>query len=70
MEKKNKKEYKMFHNPKLIFKSAKKFLEKLNPKENSTKTTISKVLSKILNRNKTLKQQCNFCKGMMNVLRS
>ena len=34
-------------------KSAKIFLEKLNPKEESSKTTISKVLSKILSRHKT-----------------
>ena len=39
-----------------IFKSAKTFLEKLNTKEDSSKTTISKFLSKIPNRKKTSKQ--------------
>ena len=40
-------------NLKGIFKSAKIFLEKLNPRGESSKTTISKVLSKILSRHKT-----------------
>ena len=35
-----------------IFKSAKNFLEKLNTRKDSSKTTISKVLSKISNRKK------------------
>ena len=39
-----------------IFKSAKTFLEKLNTKEDSSKTTISKFLSKMSNRKKTSKQ--------------
>ena len=43
--------------PECIVKSAKNFLEKLDPKEDSFKTTISKVLSKIPNRKKTSKQQ-------------
>ena len=54
-------------NIKKIFKSAKKFLEKLNPKEDSSKTTIFKVLSKILNRNKTSKQHYNFCKDVISL---
>ena len=54
-------------NPKDIFKSAKKFLEKLYPKEDSSKTTISKVLSKISNRRKTSKQQYNFCNDMISL---
>ena len=53
--------------PKDIFKLAKKFLEKLNPKEDSSKTTTSKVLSKNFNKNKTSKQQDNFCKGMISL---
>ena len=52
-------------NPKDIFKSAKDFLERLNPKEDSPITTILEVLSKILNRKKTSRQQHNFCKGMI-----
>ena len=51
---------KYFSNPEDIFKSAKNFLEKRNPEEDSSKTTISKVLSKISNRKKTSKQQYNF----------
>ena len=43
---------KHFSNTENVFKSAKKFLEKLNPKEGSSKTNISKVLSKIPNRKK------------------
>ena len=38
------------------------FLENLNPKEDSSKSTLSKVLSKIPNLRKTFKQQYNFCK--------
>ena len=45
-----------FSNPENIFKSAKNFLEKLNTKEDSSKTTISKFLGKISNRKKTSKQ--------------
>ena len=45
-----------FSNPEDIFKSAKNFLEKLNTKEDCSKTTISKFLSKISNRKKTSKQ--------------
>ena len=33
---------KHFSNPKYIFKSAENFLEELNPKEDSSKATISK----------------------------
>ena len=36
-----------------LFKSAKNFLENLDRKENSSETTVSKVLSKIPNRKKT-----------------
>ena len=50
-------------NPEDIFKSAKKGLDKLNTKQDFSKTTISKVLSKILNRKKTSNQQYNFCKS-------
>ena len=46
---------KHFSNPEDIFKSAKNFLEKSSPKEDSSKTTISKVLSKIYNKKKTSK---------------
>ena len=42
-------------------------LEKLNPKKDSSKTTISKVLSKILDRNKTSKKQYNFCKDTISL---
>ena len=52
-------------NPKGIFKTAKDLLEKLNTKEDSSKTTISKVLSKrkkISHRKKISKQQYNLCK--------
>ena len=58
---------KHFSNHKDIFKSAKNFLEKLNSKEDSSKTVISKVLSKILNRKKISKQQYNFCKDMISL---
>ena len=55
---------KHFSNPEDIFKSANtNFLEKLNPKEGSSEITIYKVLSKISNRKKTLKQQYNFSKA-------
>ena len=47
---------KHFSNPEDIFKSAKNFLGKRNPKEDSFKTAIIKVLSKISNRKKTSKQ--------------
>ena len=59
-------------NPKGIFKSAKKYLWKLNPTEDSSKTTV-KVLSKILKyktSNKTKpqkKKQYNFCKNMISL---
>ena len=59
---KNKATAKYFRNPEVSFQ-AEHFLEKRNPKENSSKTTISKVLSKISIRKKTLKQQHNFCKA-------
>ena len=39
-------------NPEDIFKSAKNVIEKLNTKEDSSKTTISEVLSKLPNRKK------------------
>ena len=42
-------------------KSAKNFGEKGNPKEDSSKITIFKVLSKIPNIQKTLKEQYSFC---------
>ena len=42
------------------FKSAKNLLDKLNTKEDSSKTTISKVERN--NRKKSSKQQYNFCK--------
>ena len=50
-------------NPEDILKSAKNFLENLNTKEDSSKTTISKFLSKISNRKKTSKQYYNFRKA-------
>ena len=50
-----------------IFKSAKNFLEKLNTKEDSSKTTISKFLSKIPNRKTTSKQQYNFYKAKISL---
>ena len=59
----NKTNTKHFTNPEDIFKLAKNFLERRNPKENSSKTAISKVLGKISVRKKTLKQQYNFCKA-------
>ena len=51
-----------FSNPKEMFE-----LEKLNPKKDSSKTTISKVLSKILDRNKTSKKKHNFCKDTISL---
>ena len=50
-------------NPKGIFKTVKDLLEKLNTKEDSSKTTISNVLTKISHRKKTSKQQYNLCKA-------
>ena len=41
-------------------KSAKNVIEKLNTKEDSSKTTISEVLSKLPNRKKISMQQYNF----------
>ena len=58
---------KYFSTPEDIFKSAKNFLEKRNPEEDSSKTTISKVLSKISNRKKTSKQQYNFWKAKISL---
>ena len=40
------------------------FLEKLNLKEDSSVTTIPKLLSKIFNRKTTSKQQYNFCQDV------
>ena len=56
-----------FSNPEHIFKSAKNFLEKRNPIEDSSKTIICKVLSKISNRKKTSKQQYNFYKAKISL---
>ena len=58
---------KHFSNPEDIFKSPKNFLGKRSPKEDSFKTAISKVLSKISNRKKTSKQQYNFCKAKISL---
>ena len=58
---------KHFSNPEGIFKSAKKIFGKLNTKEDFSKTTISKFLSKIPNRKKTSKQQYNFCKAKISL---
>ena len=59
---------KHFRNPKDIFKSTKNFLEKLNiKKENSSKTTISKFLSKNRNKKTTSKQQYNFCRAKISL---
>ena len=55
------------NNPKDIFQSAKNFLYKLNTKQDSSKTAITKVRSKIFHRKKTSKQQCNFCKAKISV---
>ena len=54
-------------NPKGIFKTAKGLLEKLNTKEDSSKTIMSKVLSKISHRKKTSKQQYNFCRAKISL---
>ena len=54
-------------NPKDTFKSAQNFLEKPNPEENFSKTTISKFLSKTPNRRKTSKQQYNFYKDIISL---
>ena len=59
--------YKQSSNFEDIFKSAKNCLEKLSAKEDSFKTTISQVLNKIPNRNKTSKQQHNFCKDKISL---
>ena len=56
-----------FSNPVDIFKSVKNILEKRNPKEESSKPTISKVLSKTSSRIKTSKQQYNFCKAKVSL---
>ena len=53
---------KYYSNSEDIFKSAKNLLEKFNTREDSLKTTISKVLCKIPSKKKTSKQQCNFRK--------
>ena len=58
---------KHFSNPEDIFKSAKDFLRKGNLKEDFSKTTISKVLSKIFNRKKNSKQQYNFWKAKISL---
>ena len=60
---KNQTNTKHFSNPEDIFKSVKNVLEKFNPKKDSSKTTISKVLSKLSSRKKTSKQQSNFYKA-------
>ena len=58
---------KHFKNPEGTSKSAKDFSEKLSTKEDSSKTTISKFLSKIPNRKKTSKQQYNLCKAKISL---
>ena len=58
---------KRFSNPEEIFKSAKNFLEKRNPKEDSSKTTISQVLSKNSKRRKTSKQHYNFTEAKISL---
>ena len=59
----NKTKTKQFSKPEYILKSAKNILEERSPKENSSKTIKSKVLSKNYIRKKNLKQQYNFCKA-------
>ena len=60
----NKTNTKHFSNPEdILRKSAKNFVEKRNPKKDSSKTTISKVLRKNSNR----KQQYNFCKAKVSL---
>ena len=54
-------------NPKDIYKFTKFFLEKLNPKEDYSKTTISKVLSKFPHGKKTSSQHYNFCKNVISL---
>ena len=51
----NKTKTKQFIKPEDILKSAKNFLEERSPKENASKTIISKVLSKDYIRKKNLK---------------
>ena len=63
----NQTDTKHFKNPEDIFKSAKNFSEKLSTKEDSSKTTISKILSKIPNRKKISKQQYNFWKAKISL---
>ena len=60
---KNQTNTKLFRNSEDIFKPAKNFLEK----EDSSKTTISKFLSKICNRKTTSNQQYNFCKAKISL---
>ena len=48
-------------NPEDIFKSAKNVLEKRNRKEDSSKTTISKVPGKFSNRKKLQSNNTTFC---------
>ena len=48
-------------NPENILASAKNFLKKLTTKADTSKTTISEVLSKNSERKKISKQQYNFC---------
>ena len=58
---------KHFSNPEDIFKSAKNIFEKRNPKEDSSNTSISEVLSKNFDRKKASKQQYNFCKAKISL---
>ena len=59
----NQKNTKHLSNPVDIFQSAKNFLEKRNPKEDSYKTTISKFLTKTSNKKKFSEKQYKFCKA-------
>ena len=59
----NKTKTKQFSKSEYILKSAKNILEERSPKENSSETIISKVLSKNYIRKKNLKQQYNLCKA-------
>ena len=52
---------------KTFLNQLKNFLEKRNLKEDSSKTNIYKVLSKISNRSKISKQQHNFCKAKISL---
>ena len=54
-------------NPEDILKSAKKILQKLNTKEDTSKTTIPEGLSKILKRKKISKQRLNFFESKISV---